>query len=440
MIMKRILIVFAAALMTLACDPATKSDVADITISLEMNGSAYAHADKKITVQDLTSSAIFEATTGADGKALFKLLPGVYEASVSFQIQENGRTVLVNAIRSDITVAAGDKKNYTLKLVQSEKSAIVIKELYNGGCQTDDGSQSIDHDCYIILYNNSDKPVDISNYNFAFCGLNSYGDEMEDFTVDGSLTFEKDGGLPAFQGIWSFKKQVIVEPYSQIVVAFFSAIDHTQTYSKSVDLSNPSYYVMYDPESGWNKENRYLPPSSNIPTDQYLKASNFNPGAIAWILSVSSPAFFIFDKEDAGSYVMDPSNHDERNFCKAATIPFEWIVDGVEVFGTAYPEDNTKRFTAQIDAGKVMHTCKLGHTLYRNVDKEATEAFEGNAGKLVYNYAGGTSDAGIPFGSTDPSGIDAEKSIANGATIIYKDTNNSTYDFHERKYASLTGK
>ena len=87
-----------------------------------------------------------------------------------------------------------------------------------------------------------------------------------------------------------------------------------------------------------------------------------------------------------------------------------------------------------------MHTCKLGHTLYRNVDKEATEAIAENAGKLVYNYAGGTSDAGVPYGSTDPSGIDAEKSIANGAKIIYKDTNNSSYDFHERMFASLTGK
>ena len=75
--------------------------------------------------------------------------------------------------------------------------------------------------------------------------------------------------------------------------------------------------------------------------------------------------------------------------------------------------------------------------IYRNVDKEATEAIEGNAAKLVYNYAGGTTDV---EGTTDPSGIDAEKSITNGAKIVYLDSNNSSNDFHMRKYASLTGK
>ena len=438
--MKKILIIFAAAIMVAACDPATKSDVAEIEFSLEMDGAAYVAADKVVSIRDINSSATFDALTDATGKALFKLLPGVYEASVSFQIQEDGKTVLMNAFRSGIVVNAGDKTEFKLKLVKSEKSAVIIKELYNGGCKADDGSTRVDHDSYVILYNNTDTAVDVSNYNFAFCGLNSFGDEMEDFMVNGELTFEQDGGIPAFQGTWSFRNPVTIEPYSQIVVAIFSAIDHTATYTNSVNLSDASYYVMYDPECGWDMATRYYPPSENIPSSHYLKASKYKQEGIAWSLSVTSPAFFIFDKENAHDYVMNPDNHDSRNFCLAARIPFEWIVDGVEVFGTAYPEENTKRFTAHIDAGSVMHTNALGHTLYRNVDKEATEAIEENAGKLVYNYAGGTSDAGIPYGSTDPSGIDAEKSIANGAKIVYKDTNNSSYDFHERKFASLTGK
>ncbi len=40
----------------------------------------------------------------------------------------------------------------------------------------------------------------------------------------------------------------------------------------------------------------------------------------------------------------------------------------------------------------------------------------------------GTKDIEPKYGSTDPSGIDAEASIANGAVIIYKDTNNSGND------------
>lgn len=77
----------------------------------------------------------------------------------------------------------------------------------------------------------------------------------------------------------------------------------------------------------------------------------------------------------------------------------------------------------------------FGYSIYRNVDKEATEAVESNAGKLVYSYSLGTTDQ--QDGTTDPSTIDAEASIKNGARIIYKDTNNSTNDFHQRKKASL---
>lgn len=111
-------------------------------------------------------------------------------------------------------------------------------------------------------------------------------------------------------------------------------------------------------------------------------------------------------------------------------VPVEWVVDGIEVFAKGQ-SNNQKRLLPTIDAGYVEMTAKMGYTLYRNVDKEATEAIKENEGKLVYNYSLGVE------GSTDPSGIDAEASIKNGARIIYKDTNNSTVDFHLRSKASL---
>ena len=76
-------------------------------------------------------------------------------------------------------------------------------------------------------------------------------------------------------------------------------------------------------------------------------------------------------------------------------------------------------------------TNQLGHTLYRNVDKAATEALPENEGKLVYNYAMSVQP------DAEPSKIDAEASIKNGAHIVYMDTNNSTADFHERLTSSL---
>lgn len=111
------------------------------------------------------------------------------------------------------------------------------------------------------------------------------------------------------------------------------------------------------------------------------------------------------------------------------------VVDALDIWGAANLEKSNARFSADINTGYVAITNKLGYTAYRNVDKEATEALEENAGKLVYDYAGGTQDEAN--GSTDPSGIDAEASIANGAHIIYSDTNDSGKDFHQRRVASI---
>lgn len=111
-------------------------------------------------------------------------------------------------------------------------------------------------------------------------------------------------------------------------------------------------------------------------------------------------------------------------------VPNEWVIDGIEVFVKDNAK-NKKRLTAAVDAGAVEMTGGMGYSLYRNVDKAATEAIAANAGKIVYGYAGGAD------GATDPSGIDAEASIANGALIIYQDTNNSTNDFHQRAKASI---
>jgi hypothetical protein len=112
-------------------------------------------------------------------------------------------------------------------------------------------------------------------------------------------------------------------------------------------------------------------------------------------------------------------------------VPNDWIIDGIEVYQASRISDSRKRLTADIDAGFVGLTNQLGHTLYRNVDKEATEALPENAGKLVHDYALGVD------GSTDGSGIDAEASMKNGAHIVFIDTNNSTNDFHERQKCSL---
>ena len=107
-------------------------------------------------------------------------------------------------------------------------------------------------------------------------------------------------------------------------------------------------------------------------------------------------------------------------------------MDALEEWPEADESKYFNRFPKAVNSGYSLATKNLGYTQYRNVDKNATEAIAGNAGKLVYNYAGAVSED-----DTDPSGIDAEASIANGAKIVYMDTNNSANDFHQRKVSSL---
>ena len=195
---------------------------------------------------------------------------------------------------------------------------------------------------------------------------------------------------------------------------------------------------MYDPESGYVNTSYYPTPSELISTSHYLKAVKVALGN-AWPLSVSSPALVLFQIKgttpaeyatNTANYWYDGGNEGNQVYA-CVKIPNDWIIDAVEVFAAGYQDKCVKRLTSDIDAGYVWLTNYQGHSLYRNVDQEFTEERSENAGKLVYNYSLGVD------GSKDPSGIDAEASIRNGAHIVYLDTNNSTEDFHERQRFSI---
>ena len=326
----------------------------------------------------------------------------------------------------------------TATLEDKNVDQILIKEVYCGGVMLDDGSRNFQADKCIILYNNCGQQAVVNNLCFGFSTPYNAQGQNHNYADDGTLIYEREGFLPALEGIWYYPQSLVIEPYSQVVVNVHGAIDNTQTVSQSVNYANADYYCMYDPESEYKNTNYYPTPADVIPTSHYLKAFRYGLSN-AWALSVSSPALFIFQTQGAAPDVYASgadnqwydggNNHQESGHC--IKVPADWIIDGVEVFSTAKPDDCRKRLTADIDAGYVWLTNQQGHSLYRNVDKEMTEELPENQGKLVYSYALGAGE------STDPSGIDAEASIRNGAHIVYQDTNNSTADFHERQKCSL---
>lgn len=398
------------------------------------------------------SCGTFKAKTDLTGVVKFSVPAGVYEVSASEQREDEYYRYSFNANKSvSITETWTGIEPVTLEYVvnttlkpdegsSSPNGRIIIKELYNGGCPTDDG-KTFNNGAYLILYNNSNGAADLKNLTVATT-LPSNAHATNNFLSNGVLSYASEGWVPAGFGVFYFPNKVELAPGEQLVIALNSAIDNTKTYSQAINFANAAFYAVYDPESGYNNATYYPAPAQEIPASHYLKAVRLaNVTSNAYVVSVNSPALFLF-MPPAGSSVVDVATDVNRLTTHGASasqavlkVPVDWVVDGIEVFFNANLSTSNKRLTPNVDGGWIGLTNAQGYTLYRNVDKTATEAIAGNAGKLVYSYALGTAD--IENGTTDPSGIDAEASIKNGARIIYKETNNSTNDFHQRKKASL---
>jgi len=395
-----------------------------------------------VKLENTATNIIFEEPTDQNGVAQFEVVAGRYNVSASESRSEELRAIIFNGILANLVVSDSPAAEIELPLSESETNQLVIKELYNGGCQKDDGSGAFQNDSYVILYNNSSEPALLENVCLGIAmPFNATGSNYD--YIDGKLYYDAEGWIPAGQGMWTFQQAVSLDPGKQLVIALKNAVDNTQTYSQSINFSNPEYYCTYD-IAVYPNTSVYPAPSPAIPTNHYLKAYFYGTGN-AWTISTTSPAFFIFATEGTTpeTFANDASLSDLYRGLAGQVrkkVPVGWVLDAIEVFqyGNA---SNQKRLPPTIDAGYIELYNAQGFTLYRNVDKDATEAIPENAGKIVYNYSLGTQNIKIGdaviSGSTDPSGIDAEASIKNGARVVYKDTNNSSNDFHQRIKASL---
>lgn len=435
--MKKIifLVMMAAAFLAVSCDPSSENPPIEVQVSLMYENAIMDKDGVTVTLMTTDNSASYQAETVA-GVATFTVIPGLYNASASFTETDGTNSMLYNGSTA-VTVSSAGETAFTINLTVSESSQLVIKELYFAGCMDNNGEKAYRNDGYVILYNNGDTELDVSDVAFAFSApYNSSGTNKYVLGGSSEPSYFSENWIPAQAAVWYFTSEVKIPAYSQITVVFFGAIDHTSTYSNSVDLSSPDNYVMYAPESAY--VNAKYAVADGIPSSHYLTPYIWGQGN-AWTLSVNSPAFYILEYDGIETYAADPANQESTmgSTMVGVKIPTDWVVDGIEVFQNGRESSNIKRLPPVVDAGSIYMTVDQGYTLYRNVDKEATEALPENDGLLVYNYSGGTVGVDEVYGSTDPSGIDAEASIAAGAHIIYQDTNNSSNDFHQRAVSSL---
>lgn len=385
-------------------DDITGYETQDVYVSVTGNLSSLEGITVKLTD---THGYAYTRPTDATGVAVFAVPVGVYQASVSHSGEAiDGWRTIYNGATANVVVRRDAENKVTITITEAHSSAIIIRELYVGGCQNDDGSGWFHRDKYVIIANNSDRRVVLPGLCLAIATPYNSFTTNKNYDANGMLTYENEGFIPASSAFWFFQgNSVTFEPWEEKVIALNGAIDHTSTYSNSVNLAKAEYYCTYDIEK-YNSTTFYPSPAEVIPTDHYLKVVKYGDEyESTWPLSNTSPALFIFTPP-AGttpmSFGTDADNvwYDEGRALPTFAcrkVPIENVLDGVEVFSGAWDE-NYKRLTAAIDVGYVMFTSRQGHSIERRVDT-----------------------------------IETQKQ---GHTV-YVDTNNSTNDFVQREHASL---
>ena len=228
------------------------------------------------------------------------------------------------------------------------------------------------------------------------------GNYWTSLAPDGGILFRDYASVP--DAVWQFPgsgRDFPLAPGADAVVALNGAVDHTATYPLSVNLNGEGYFVCYN-ETYYPDPRSHPVPGDRIDPARHLRLLKKTGLAKVYVISNNSPAVILYrapEGFDLEGYLADDGQSlIVRGSLSYTKIPWEWLIDGVEVFD-ATGTTNAKRLRSDIDAGAVTFVgLPLGRTLHRRLDEQASEA----AG-----YA------------------------------IYQDTNNSSDDFYERATQSL---
>ena len=410
-----------------------------ITLAVSSDFDQYDKSNFSVVFDELTSGNIFEFFANSNGILKAEIPYGIYNLRAAGKISTQDGKLIFNGTRDRVTFNAGSNGTFSIDLISSISGAIIIKEIYNGGCLKLPEEGDLYSDKYIILYNNSD----ITQYLDGICiGTADPGNAtatnawmIPDPGNPGSymlpdIIYIQDAAVKFPGNGTNFP----LAPGEQAVLAFNKAVDHTKMFPLSVNLDKADYFVTYDLVHFDNVAN-YHELGANIRQDHLLNIVRKLGIGNAYSPSINSPALLIYRiPSEVGTleqYAFDESNIISKPGTSSNAVYMKlnpkWTLDAVEVFnGTS--TNNNKRFNALVDAGYVaLNGTYQNKTLYRNVDEEATLDIPGNEQFIVRNYSLGG----------DPSGIDAEATIKKGGRIIYLDTNNSSVDFHERRKQSL---
>lgn len=354
----------------------------------------------EVKAEDIINGNYYIARTDEAGCATFRIPHGVYRISVADWRED----AIFNGALEEIRITESNTvQRFELLLTHSTPGTIVFKEIYCGGCPMTPATGSLQNDQYVILHNNSNTPQYLDGLCFGVVAPSAAGGTNNWVqTVDGQLVFQDFA--PVFECVWQFGgagTDFPLSPGEDAVISIRGAVDFTQDFPLSVNLNKAEYFAAFS-RLHFENETLNLTPGDQIQESHILQVLKKTGVSKAYSIAIQSPAAIIFRpaaEVDFKAYVEDDSQcvaTDPGGSAKCFKVPWEWILDGVEVF---YGTNNHKRLKTEVDAGafpfSVTAQC---HTIHRKLNEAATAA------------------TGYP---------------------IYIDTNNSSVDFEERSTQSL---
>lgn len=373
MIPRTLIRILGLLLLTVSCSERTNWPSALYPVSVKaiypQGYEHYAREGVKIRFSSISSEQVYTVSTDSDGSVRLTMPVGLYRISLS----DRTDGYIFNGVESRFLVS-GDS-HCDLRLVVSEGSPLLIRELYVGGCSKAPKEGVYQSDQYVILHNNSAEPIYLDS--LCFGTLSPYN------ATAVNRWLGPDGSFPPFAPVvtvvWGFPGNGTTYPLAageDALIALRGAIDHTLEYPLSVNLNRPDCFVCYNPTYFPNPV--YHPaPGDRIRQDHILDVVIKTGQANSNVVSLSSPTFLIFKARGTtmeewvsrpDAIAVTPGNSADV----IVKVPWDWVMDAVEVFNGS-SSGNNKRLPPQQDAGYVaqMETYK-GYALTRHIDEEAS--------------------------------------------------------------------
>ena len=385
--MKRCFFIFAAALMATGCLEAFQGlpdekltswpdnlYLLSVTAVYPADYAASVHEGAAIRVEDIASGAAYVARTDRSGLARIDVPSGIYRITCSDRIDRD----LFNGTADKVVVT--EPRSIDLPLSHSKAGSLVIKELYTSGCSKAPEEGTYQSDQYVIIHNNDAETAYLDS--LCFGTLSPYNSTaVNNWVTHDPVTGETvfPDFAPVVTVVWQLPgngNSFPLAPGEDAIIALRGAVDHTAQYPLSVNLNRPDVFVCYNPT--YFPNTLYHPaPGDKVQPERYAKVVIKTGQANANTVSLASPTFVLFRSKGLPieDYVLlpdvvqtTPGNSADR----VVKVPYDWIVDGVEVFD-GRSTGNAKRLSPAADAGFVtLSDIFKGHTVRRKLDEAAS--------------------------------------------------------------------